>query len=339
MLCPPQLCIYPPLLNTACPWATSRSDVLGLLACPSSGAVTTRTASVPHAFPQDDTVHRAVFFDSLEPSASVVCAAEDAGTSDVPTSSVRMGSLNSYGYSPLSFDEYLGLVSDLSAPSSSNPYKKTFIISITGSPSHVSVACTEVARLAACLPEQRLAVEINLSCPNIPDAPPPAYSSAGIMEYLRALPAAPTLPMGIKLPPYSHGGQFIEVIEALRPFGQRVSFVTATNTLGGCLLFIDPSNQPQHSGQTALPVDGLGGMAGAPLHLLSLGNVSTLRRLMDSCPQLAHVSIIGVGGVSNGRGYRRMRHAGANYVGIATALGVDGTQVFTNISTHVGTQW
>ena len=81
-----------------------------------------------------------------------------------------------------------------------------------------------------------------------------------------------------------------------------------------------------------LPGSGVGGMAGAALHPLALGNVATLRRMLDQSPQTRHVAIIGVGGVDDYAGYRRMRSVGAQAVGMGTAYGRKGVAVFEEIA-------
>jgi dihydroorotate dehydrogenase (fumarate) len=70
-----------------------------------------------------------------------------------------------------------------------------------------------------------------------------------------------------------------------------------------------------------------------------LGNVSILRRRFDADPRLAHLDIIGVGGVYDGQGYKRMRSVGAMAVGIATALGRQGVDVFTSIEKDINSAW
>lgn len=80
-------------------------------------------------------------------------------------------------------------------------------------------------------------------------------------------------------------------------------------------------------------------MAGPPLHPLALGNVATLRRKFDADPRLAHLDIIGVGGVYDSQGYKRMRRVGAMAVGIATALGRQGVGVFTAIEKDINSVW
>ncbi|GKU08002.1 dihydroorotate dehydrogenase [Fusarium langsethiae] len=179
-------------------------------------------------------------------------------------------------------------------------------------------------------------MELNLSCPNIPGAPPPAYDGASLQKYLALLPRHPSLPIGIKTPPYTHHGQFATLIKTLQNAASSISFITATNTLGSCLILQDNDNVdmcPQ------LPGTGVGGMAGPSLHPLALGNVSTLRKMLDQVPELSHVQIIGVGGVCDGDGYRRMRTVGAYAVAVGTSLGKQGPGVFERIEGDLKGKW
>ena len=120
----------------------------------------------------------------------------------------------------------------------------------------------------------------------------------------------------------------------------RVSFVTAVNTLGGCLFFNDGGGG-SGGGATRLMLPGeeedgggagwMGGMGGAAIHPLALGNVLSLRQALDGA-DMAHVDVIGVGGVADRPGFLRMRNAGAAAVAVATALGHDGLGVFAAIA-------
>ena len=89
-------------------------------------------------------------------------------------------------------------------------------------------------------------------------------------------------------------------------------------------------------GRPKLGDDGIGGMAGVPLHPLALGNVRTLRRLLDAHPATRHVVVVGVGGVDGPAAYRRMRGVGAAFVGVGTALGRKGVDVFREIGEGLG---
>ena len=109
-----------------------------------------------------------------------------------------------------------------------------------------------------------------------------------------------------------------------------ISFITATNTLGcSLLLSSDPDLTPVLNSSDG---SGVGGLAGAPLHPLALGNVRALRRMCDGDAALKAIQIIGVGGVSDAAGFRRMKAVGASAVGVGTALGRKGVKVFGEIS-------
>lgn len=69
----------------------------------------------------------------------------------------------------------------------------------------------------------------------------------------------------------------------------------------------------------------------SPMHTLALGNVKTIRTMLDQHEQLRDVAIIGVGGVSDNAGYKRMQQVGAAVVGVGTALGRLGVGVFESI--------
>jgi len=76
---------------------------------------------------------------------------------------------------------------------------------------------------------------------------------------------------------------------------------------------------------------GIGGLAGAALHPLALGNVRIVRSMLDEYEQLKPISVIGVGGVFDRGGYRRMLAVGADAVAVGTGLGNEGIGVFPKI--------
>ncbi len=454
---PPPIRIDPPLLNSACPWATTLEDLRALFECPSTGAVTTRT-SLLRGFPHDPSVHQYTFFD---PSRHEFPVGSPSAGEEKEGRDVHTASLNTLGYSPIPLDDYLSYISTISSssssssggsdgPASSRTAPKWFIVSVTGTPDEVAECYRRIARLkrkmmttmttvttttatghngdgagtdTAAAPRHPplLAMEVNLSCPNIPGKPPPAYSGPALAPYLATIRDAATaergdgdgeaglVPWGLKTPPYTHADQFETLVETLRGAAaaaaaattttttttstegdgngginraddgpspkQRycpVSFLTATNTLGSCLVLdtdTDTSDDDNNSsssggggggsggsgskrefkprlaggtgtgngtgeeagGKEEGGTQGIGGMAGAPLHPLALGNVATLRRLLAAHPETRHVALLGVGGVADPAGYRRMRAAGADAVGVATALGRRGVAVFEEI--------
>ncbi|KAF9776055.1 hypothetical protein IL306_005812 [Fusarium sp. DS 682] len=327
MMTPPPLNFSPPLLNSATPWATDLNDLLAIASSPSTGAITTRTSLI-NGFSHQHEQHQYLFFNphSVNPNQ---------GTSSNQTppkghTEDATASLNNLGYSPITLDGYLGFIAEIARrlPGS----RKTFIVSVTGSPEDIQKSYERIEAASKTLPFP-LAMEVNLSCPNIPGAPPPAYGGDALRKYLDLLPRNPSLPVGIKTPPYTHHGQFATLIETLLPAASSLSFITATNTLGSCLILESEQLGPQ------LPGSGVGGMAGPPLHPLALGNVSTLRKMLDQVPELSHVKIIGVGGVRDGDGYRRMRAVGAYAVAVGTGLGKQGPGVFERIERDLKGGW
>lgn len=311
--------IDPPLLNSANPWCSTREDLEALYACPYTGAVTTRT-SLLLGFPHDPSIHKHAFFSTQSQEATTATDYTISGK-EYPAS------LNTLGYSPTPIDTYLQWIEHIVA-ASPNTKPKPFIVSVTGSPQEVAECYARVAALAARI-SAPLAVEANLSCPNIANKPPPAYSGSALKEYLDALEKIPrTVPLGLKTPPYTYAGQFKTLVDTLRGNGTcTVDFITATNTLGSCLVL-------GNEGRPLLPSaagTGIGGLAGEPLHPLALGNVATLRQLLDEHPELRHIDIIGVGGVSDAAGLARMQAVGAKVVAVGTALGREGLPVFAKI--------
>ncbi|KAL6866249.1 dihydroorotate dehydrogenase [Amphichorda felina] len=334
---PPSLNIQPPLLNSACPWATTAEHLRALLESPSTGAITVRTSLID-GFDHQPSRHRFIFFDpsTTEPGRGGTYSFPDPERSPIAPGEYRQdgaqsrATLNTLGYSPITLQEYLVILRDL-ATELPHLHHKTVIISVTGGKDNIKACYDLITSHAGAIPFT-LAMEVNLSCPNIPGAPPVAYDAQSLTEYLQALPEQPSIRVGIKTPPYTHAGQYQALVSALESSnaGERLSFITSTNTLGSCLVLDDACEAP------ALPAGGVGGMAGPPLHPLALGNVATIRRLLDERKGLAGIAIIGVGGVSNGRGYRRMRAAGASAVALATALGREGTAVFSKIEGEIG---
>jgi len=354
---PTKLRIDPPLLNSASPWATTYEDLKALYSCPFTGAVTIRTCLLK-AFQHDHNVHQYAFFDS-------------GGAANVKgDESIAAGrtSLNTLGYSPIPLDEYLEIVRRVVVNGSDGAdglengesrgqqgKKKPVIISVTGTPEEVEKAYLLIQGTSRDHGLE-LFMEINLSCPNIKGKPPPAYDGAALAEYLVLIqtqkkmlgqtPAQspevgrtvmfPPPPVGIKLPPYTYIDQFEEVVGAIASAtvdGKSVvDFVTATNTLGSSLV-LNEEFQPTLASEAGT---GIGGLAGAALHPLALGNVATLRKVLDQRDETKEVFIIGVGGVSDHGGFERMRKVGAGAVAVASALGREGVDVFEKILTGKG---
>ncbi|KAF2463173.1 FMN-linked oxidoreductase [Lindgomyces ingoldianus] len=364
------LSINPPLLNSANPWCTTPEQLEELYTTPYTGAVTTRT-SLLNSFPHDEAVHQFTFYDPTTHNAAV----PNPLSCDKPD---ETGSLNTLGYSPIPLRDYLGFIKTISdrhsngtkeptSPTSPIPRAgpKPFIVSVTGSVEEV-VECYKLISDHQRTVRMVLAMEVNLSCPNIPGYPPPAYNSTALLSYLSALKLEVSkqlgehgrhihVPIGIKTPPYTYQDQYQQMIDALIASAKEkepkdlpcpISFITTTNTLGSSLLLtptLESATSPPTSPGGSKPREvfhhtlnsatgtGIGGLAGAPLHPLALGNVYTIKGMLFQHKELEHIQIIGVGGVEDVDGYQRMRAVGAAAVGVGTALGRKGVKVFEDI--------
>lgn len=212
-----KLNINPPLLNSSSPWATDVEQLRQLYASPYTGAVTTRT-SLLEGFNHDDTIHQHIFFPAGRSSVHPTAPKSDGSASQayIPDAS-HTSSLNTYGYSPHTLSEYLGLINDVVGQrhlGTSTLDKKPFILSVTGTPDEIAMSYALMANAAEMDEDLRLAMEVNLSCPNIDGSPPPAYDEAMLTEYLEAISDSKStyrgrmsdesVPrVGIKLPPYT----------------------------------------------------------------------------------------------------------------------------------------
>jgi len=348
---------HPPLVNSANPWATTKEDLQRLYDCPYTGAITTRT-SIIDGFEHDDSKHQYCFFDHQDHNPSHRSSrALQRDSQLASTSSQSRTSLNTFGYSPTPFAIYLEIIADILRNRPDRPAKPV-VFSITGTPTDIR-QCHDLLLLR----KQQLKhdhsisahflLEINLSCPNIAGQPPPAYSKGAIDQYLKVLSSSnppvqntsnrqQEIEIGIKTPPFTYQSQFETLIGALLQEARHsdpsnglvcpISFLTATNTLGNCLALSESSPGSHHEPSlSSSDGSGIGGLGGSALHPLALGNVATLRRMLDTHDVLRHIEIIGVGGVSDADGYERMRSVGAAAVGVGTALGVEGVGVFEKI--------
>lgn len=212
-----KLTINPPLLNSSSPWATDVEQLRSLYASPYTGAVTTRT-SLLEGFNHNDSIHQHIFFpagrSSVHPAAP---KSDDSASGKFIPDAASTSSLNTYGYSPHTLSEYLGLINDVVGQrhlGTSTLDKKPFIISVTGTPDEIAMSYALMANAAEMDEDLRLAMEVNLSCPNIDGKPPPAYDEEMFKEYLEAISDSKStyrgrmgdesVPrVGIKLPPYT----------------------------------------------------------------------------------------------------------------------------------------
>jgi dihydroorotate dehydrogenase (NAD+) catalytic subunit len=157
------------------------------------------------------------------------------------------------------------------------------------------------ARRLADVPACVVAVEVNVSCPNLEDASRVfAHSPQATAACLKAS-AACGRPLWAKLSPNTC--ELLGVAEAA--LGAGAEALTLTNTLLG--LAIDPERRAPALGA------GGGGLSGDAMHSVAL------RAVYDCRAAFPDAGIIGVGGISDGLGAVAMLLAGADAIQVGTA--------------------
>jgi len=143
-----------------------------------------------------------------------------------------------------------------------------------------------------------MTIELNLSCPNVDEAPESAA------EIVAACRAATTLPLYAKLSPAAWDiGEVARAVEAAGADG-----LSLVNTMRGLAL----------EKRTLRPVlaSGTGGYSGPALKPIALAAVFACRRATG-------LPIVGMGGVSTGRDALEIVAAGAAHVALGTVLFAD----------------
>jgi dihydroorotate dehydrogenase (NAD+) catalytic subunit len=153
----------------------------------------------------------------------------------------------------------------------------------------------DYATTCARLPQEEVAtIELNLSCPNVDEAP---ESAAEIVGACRAETA---IPLYAKLSPHAWAiGEVVRAVEAAGADG-----ISLVNTLRG--LALDARLAP-------VLARGSGGYSGAALRPVALAAVHAAR-----CA--TRLPIVGMGGVSSGRDALELIACGANDVALGTVL-------------------
>jgi dihydroorotate dehydrogenase (NAD+) catalytic subunit len=192
----------------------------------------------------------------------------------------------------------------LNAIGLANPGREVFIaetlpqLRALNVPLWVSVggfAAHEYAETCARL--DNVTIELNLSCPNVDEAPESAA------EIVAACREATANPLYAKVSPHSWDmGETVRAIEAAGADG-----VSLVNTLRGVAL--DSRLHPKLA-------RGTGGYSGPALKPVALAAVLAARRATE-------LPIVGMGGVFNGRDALEMIACGATHVALGTVLFAD----------------
>jgi dihydroorotate dehydrogenase (NAD+) catalytic subunit len=167
-----------------------------------------------------------------------------------------------------------------------------------GRPLWVSVGGFNAADYAeTCAALGDVTIELNLSCPNVDEAPETAA------EIVAACRAVTRLPVYAKLSPHAWDmGETVRAVEAAGADG-----ISLVNTLRGSAL--DARLRP-------VLARGAGGYSGPALKPVALAAVLAARRATG-------LPIVGMGGVSTGRDALELIACGATHVALGTVLFAD----------------
>ena len=190
------------------------------------------------------------------------------------------------------------------------------VVSIWGrSVADYAAAAAQVAAIGADV----IAVEVNLSCPNLEGRRGIfAHDSAVSAEVVAAVADACAKPLWAKLSPNTD--RLVEVAGAVAEAGAEA--VTLINTVLG--MVIDP-----HTRKPALG-NGGGGLSGRAIHPVAVRAVADVHQALPTLP------IIGVGGISSGWDAAELMIAGACAVQVGTATFADPRAPWTVLNGLLG---
>ena len=161
------------------------------------------------------------------------------------------------------------------------------------------------ADLLAEAPSGVVAVEVNLSCPNVEDRAGMFAHSAEATEAAMAVTAGCGRPRWAKLSP--NAGDILPIVDAAVRGGAEA--VTLVNTVMG--MAIDPVGRNYQLG------NGGGGLSGPAIHPVAV------RIVHDVAAARPDVAIVGVGGVTDAGTAAELMVAGASAVQVGTATFAD----------------
>ncbi|HOO82631.1 MAG TPA: dihydroorotate oxidase [Alphaproteobacteria bacterium] len=225
----------------------------------------------------------------------------------------RWGSINSMGLPNKGFEFYAQFAQ------TAKVYEKPYFMSVSGlSHEDNRRIIKELANF-----ENIAAIELNLSCPNVPGKPQTGYDFEQSRHLLELVFTAAKQPIGVKLPPYFDMPHFEMMAAVLNDFP--ISFVTCINSIGNGLV-IDPDSESV----VIKPKHGFGGIGGDFIKPTALANVRKFYTLLDK-----KVSIIGCGGVKTGPDAFEHILCGASAVQIGTQFMREGTGCFERIANEL----
>lgn len=224
---------------------------------------------------------------------------------------VPLGSINSMGLPNLGFDFYL----DYSLTNQKQENHKVSFLSIAGMTMEDNLEMLHKINNS----EFNGITELNLSCPNVPGKPQVGYDFEATENILKKAYEFFQKPLGVKLPPYFDIVHFDQMAAILNKFP--LQYVNCINSVGNGL-YIDVDREEV----VIKPKDGFGGIGGAYVKPTALANVRAFYTRLKP-----EISVIGCGGVENGKDAFEHLLCGASMVQIGTQLMKEGTSLFDKV--------
>ena len=169
----------------------------------------------------------------------------------------------------------------------------------------------ELAELAANSSVDLL--ELNFGCPNVSvdgkQKPIVSFDTTTMQEIIRSVAGVTTIPLMIKLSPYSNPAQLKEVAQVLATT-DLVTAVVTSNTF---------PNGYESKDEAPVLASTYGGVSGSAMRAIAVGQVKQFR---DALPD--RIAVIGVGGIESIDNARQFFAAGASMVQCATLIVRDG---------------
>lgn len=223
------------------------------------------------------------------------------------------GSINSMGLPNKGYLYYADLIPKMQV------YDKPYFISVSGLSLNNNLTILNYLKNL----EGISAIELNLSCPNVPGKPQTAYDFEQTKRVLDAVFRSGQHLLGVKLPPYFDWIHFDQMASILNQYP--IQFVTCINSIGNAL-FIDP----QAEAVVIRPKDGFGGLGGAYIKPTALANVRQfyLRLRKD-------IQVIACGGVKTAWDAFEHILCGATAVQVGTQFMKEGERCFERLENEL----
>ncbi len=222
---------------------------------------------------------------------------------------VPLGSINSMGLPNLGYKKYIEMVPEL------KKFGKPVIASVAG------LTLEDNLEIIKAFNKSEIdAIELNLSCPNLPGKPQVAYDFTRTDEVMKKVMKISRKPLGVKLPPYFDFAHFEEIAKIMNRHKPR--FVSTINSIGNGLI-IDAENEIA----VIKPKGGFGGIGGDYVKPTALANVRKLYELLHK-----DVDVIGVGGIKSGKDVFEFILAGAKAVQLGTVFMQEGPKSFERVN-------